>query len=100
MPENSVQHSPQMKAVSPGATHLRRKQLSEIVGREKALLRQPRPIERLEASLGEIAFAEPLLHRSAEALLATVNHVFIDVRLRRFLDDSLAHAVPQLVRRR
>ena len=61
---------------------------------------QRRALECGQAARAEVAFAEPLLHRRAEALLAAVDHVVVEIRLGGLLQHALADAVAQLVGRR
>src|SRR5260221_3521411 len=100
VPQHGVQHRPEMKTVAATAGNLSLQQIDEIVVVEETLLADRRAIERRQTAGAEVPFAEPLLHRRAEPLLAAIDQVVINVRLGRLLQQVLPDTVTKLVRRR
>src|SRR5262249_2993966 len=99
VPQHGVHDSPQVETVSPAAFHLLFEEPLEEVVVEVPLFGQRRSFECRKATSSKVALGEPLLHRGAETLLAAVDHVVIEVRLRGFLQDRFADGGLQFVRR-
>src|SRR5258706_7775559 len=100
VPQHGVQDRPQMETVAAAARDLPLQQIDEVLVVQETLLPDGRSVERRQTPRAEIPFAEPLLHRRAESLLAAIDQVVIDVGLGRLLQQILPDAVTELVRRR
>src|SRR4030081_3401115 len=93
VPEHGVHHGPQLKAVAAAALDLAAEHVGEERVVEEGLFPDGRSLESRKTAPPEISLAEPFLHGGAEALLSTMDHIAIEIRLGRLFQNRLSHAV-------
>src|SRR3989442_7097620 len=90
VPQHRVHHRPELEARARAAGDLILQKPGEVLTVDESFGSKRRALERRQAARAEVALTEPFLHRRAEALLAPIDHVVVEIRRGRFFQDLLA----------